>query len=260
MTAQPLDAATVDRILRDAGGRFDNGDLDRSGRVATIPVQPVGRSGLSGQVARVSITYDRPTATGPRSLIVKSATTEHTDAWQLAVAEARFLRWSGATRAWARTPAVLASDLDEVAGRCHLVLEDLGDAGFVRQIDGCTAEQTYTASDAITDPHQRWLGRELPPALRSLAPTVDSPATAFIGRWLTAYPGMWRYHARLAAPGYSFDRYVADFRTALVWVVATPLALHVRRLMSGDGSWPATFPILSRCVAAIDDWSALSGV
>lgn len=51
-----------------------------------------------------------------------------------------------------------------------------------------------------------------------------------------------------------------DLRIGLVWNLVVPLALHVRKVITEGTTWPTTFPILDRCVAAIEDWDALRAV
>lgn len=56
---------------------------------------------------------------------------------------------------------------------------------------------------------------------------------------------------------YDMERCVADLRPALLWIVASPLALHLHGIAQEGRRWPERFPILERCVAAIEDWESL---
>ncbi|MGH3719725.1 MAG: hypothetical protein ACRDRI_12990 [Pseudonocardiaceae bacterium] len=57
---------------------------------------------------------------------------------------------------------------------------------------------------------------------------------------------------------YLFDESLDDFRAALVWNLATPLALYVNKILTQGGRWRGELPILQRCLQAIEDWDALT--
>lgn len=57
---------------------------------------------------------------------------------------------------------------------------------------------------------------------------------------------------------YDMNTAVADLRPALLWVLGSPLALHIRGIITESRTWPTHFPILERCLTAIADWDALS--
>lgn len=60
--------------------------------------------------------------------------------------------------------------------------------------------------------------------------------------------------------GYDMNGAIAGLRPALFWILASPLALHIRGIAEGRRTWPSHFPILERCLAAIQDWDALSAI
>lgn len=70
-----------------------------------------------------------------------------------------------------------------------------------------------------------------------------------------------RYHLRRAALGAPEDEPDAELtalRAGLLWNIAMPLSLHVRRVMMQGRPWPEKFPILTRCLDAARDWDALA--
>jgi aminoglycoside/choline kinase family phosphotransferase len=283
----------------------------------------------------------------PRSIIVKHSSPEFTDSGALALAEARFYRERVPESAGVRVPRVYHCAIDEESGTCLLLLEDLGDAGFVRQLHGCAPGCAALALAEVSRLHGHWWNREPPASLGWMRAPVDAEISAFCGRWLRAYTGDWpavlgetpyllvrnfdalaerlsraprtvvhgdfhcqnmafrgteavtfidfqfvqwatamfdvgrflatslttetrraveadllrHYHDRLAehgVVGYGPAESADELRVALVWNLATPLALHVRGILTQGAQWRGELPILQRCVRAIEDWDALS--
>ena len=67
------------------------------------------------------------------------------------------------------------------------------------------------------------------------------------------------YHSILEAGGvgnYDFDQCLHDFRVALLWNLASPLVLHIMRIVITGGEWPARLPMLDRCMLAVRDWDS----
>lgn len=56
---------------------------------------------------------------------------------------------------------------------------------------------------------------------------------------------------------YDADSCVNDFRAALLWNLFTPVALHLTNVMEHGKEWPKQFPVIERCIEAINDWEAL---
>lgn len=324
-----------------------SGRLPADGRVIWVRPVPLSGSGLVGKVSRWELTYATADATGPASLIVKESSSFPESA-QFAEVEARFYQDLLPTYAGVGAPEPIATGRDQTSGRTVLLLEDLGDAGFVRQFDGCSGEQAKAALRHLAAFHAQWWGRALPSDTTWLRTPGNSLVGDFCRRWLRAYTGEWPaslgdvpsklvagfdriaerlatapltvvhgdFHSqnvRFGGPGddhpvrfldfqflqqacgavdvarflatslrtevrqeldsalvkqyyehllehgvedYDFDRCVADIRAAMLWNLATPLALHVLLIMTRNGSWPARFPILERCIAAIDAWGS----
>jgi hypothetical protein len=323
------------------------GAIGEGVRIAASEHAGVQSSGLVGCVERLHLSYDPPDAVGPRSVIVKIPATDSEAGRAFAAAEARFYRHRIAERCSLRAPRAYYCRLDQGTGGNCLVLEDLGEHGFVRQIDGCDREQASTAMGEIAKLHACRLGRPLPAELRWIRPVAASPARRFCRRWIRSYNGTWpealggapallrerfdelagrlasgtcaivhgdfhsqniafdgaggpprlidfqfvqhaspmvdvarflatslqtdlrraierdlldEYQASLRTHGagsYAVAEHLDELRAALLWNLALPLALHVRRVMAEGRPWPDRFPILERCLAAIHDWNAL---
>jgi hypothetical protein len=335
-------AAAVERMLRVAG-TIEAGVRVRSLRAGVAP-----GSGLLGRIGRIQLEYDPLEASGPRSLIVKSPAVEFEDSRALNAVEVEFYRQRIPKRSGIRAPEVYGWGLDEQTGRGYLLLEDVGDRGFVRQIDGCSAEQAEQAIGEIARLHARWWNDVLPAELGWICPPAESPVGRFAGRWIRSYAGEWpallagvagrlgegyeeigarlarsprtivhgdfhsgniafgpagvtlidfqfvqhasgmvdvarflatslrtdvrraieadvlrTYRTALAAGGVrpaDVDRCTDELRAALLWNVSIPLALHIRKVMTEGRPWSDSFPILERCLAAIDDWDALDHI
>lgn len=314
--------------------------------VAISAVEHASATGQLGQIQRVRLAYRPNNASGPSSVVVKATRVETQDADAFAVAEERFYAHHVADRCELRVPkffgAVTLPD-----GTRRLILEDLGHAGIVRQIDGCTPEQASAALREIAALHAAWWEEPLPPALSWIRSVGESPVGRFCRRWIGAYTGSWPavlgsaprllqerfdqvaaqvagspstvvhgdYHSQnivfgtATEPPTIFDfqfvhrascmvdvaRFLATsltidvrrahefalldcyqqalrthgivefdldgnldaFRAALIWNMATPLTLHLVRMATRGEEWAERFPILERCVAAIEDWDAL---
>lgn len=339
-----LTSGTLTSLLRDAGL------LDHSARVVSWSLTPTGGSGHFGRLDRVALAYEPPDAPGPPTLIVKSSIPHDTLDRALGATEARFYQDEIPEHCSLGAPRAYSCAVDEVSGEVVLILEDLGDGGFVRQIDGCSRDEAMAAMREIAKLHARWWGQPLPAELCWIRPPAQSPVGDLCRRWIGSYTGPWpetlgaaplvvreRFDelvARLASGAravvhgdfhsgnISFEREtgaprLVDFqfvqhasgmvdvarflatsltiearrslehdllgeyerslralgvagydvaadagllRTALLWNLATPLTLHLMNVSIRGVPWPARFPILERCLAAIDDWRALDPV
>lgn len=280
-------------------------------------------------------------------MIVKRSVSDSPYDPEFGTTEAQFYGHRVAEKCSLRTPRVYHCDLDDVTGQSCLILEDLGNHGFVRQIEGCSPEQAMMAIREIARLHARWWGQALPQDLEWIRPPAESPIGRFCRRWIEDYTGEWpgalgeapdvlrtrfnelasglakeprtiahgdfhsqniafgkqggrprvidfqfiqhasgmvdmarflatslqvdvrreiegdllgEYEASLRANGvrdYDVSRYLDDLRAAFVWNLASPLTFHVIAVMTRGKAWPQRFPILERCLAAIDDWDAL---
>lgn len=331
-----LTIADIENIL------LEQGLIDEGTRVISAAPSAPSASGLMGTVTRLRVVYDPPAATGPRTLILKTASDTSPLSRDMSQLEARFYAERIADAASINVPAAYYCRVEEPL----LLLEDLGESGFIPQIAGCSKTEALGAIREIAKLHARWWNGALPDTLRWIQSPLDSPAGHFCAHWLQSYNGSWppvlgpipeilqeRYAeigervgtapstivhgdfhsgnisfgldgrvtlvdfhrvehatgmadiARFLATSlqietrravetdllreylrclqsngvqeYDMDRCIADLRSALLWALASPLALHIRGIMQEGRDWPSHFPILERCLTAIDDWDAL---
>jgi hypothetical protein len=162
MADRPKNAATtsaewLDGVLR------QNGVLSSAG-VTGVSAKKLGEGvGIMAEVARLSITYDRPAGGAPASLIGKFPAT---DPVNLGVARALYLypREVGfytklAHHSPIRTPRLFHAELDMADQSFVLLLEDLHDATPGDQLAGLTAAQAEAAIVAIARLHGMWWGK-----------------------------------------------------------------------------------------------------
>ena len=166
------------------------GRLGSQVRVSGLRVSPMPSSGLVGSVDRILIDYSEP-CDAPTSLIRKYPSPAFADSRRFALTEASFYAQRLPERSGIRTPQVYHCGLDESESTSLLLLQDLGDRGFVRQIDGCGPAQALAVIEHIAVLHGSWWHHQDDAALSWLHTPQDSDVTAFCRRWLRAYPGRW---------------------------------------------------------------------
>ncbi|MBF6192149.1 MULTISPECIES: phosphotransferase [Nocardia] len=162
--------------------------LSSTEHVDDVAVHRLAQSGLVGEVLRLSIRYDRPSGSGPESLIFKEASDRFTESRHLAEVELGFYRYHEAHPTPIDVPAVLAQG---PAPAPWLLMEDLGDDGFVRQIDGCPPDLAFRAITALATMHAWGWNRALPADWDWLLPPANSPVGAICRRRLRGYGGDW---------------------------------------------------------------------
>src|SRR5947209_1380458 len=118
-------STAIEGLLRDAG------EIDEGTRVASLETEPVERAGLLGRIRRIRLGYHPPHGRGPRSVIVKSSLIESEDGRAFGAAESQFYRHRIAELCSLTVPRAYHCELDEETGESNLVLEDLGDGGFI---------------------------------------------------------------------------------------------------------------------------------
>ncbi|MGW6054441.1 phosphotransferase [Streptomyces sp. NPDC055189] len=168
-----------------------NGLLSSDGLVTGLRTGQLQGFGWVGQVERMWLDYAPDTEGAPRSVIIKRPSSTFTEGMTLAVAEARFYRTRALESADIRGPQIYHCAIGEQPGDCVLVLEDLGDQGFVDQLHGCSPEQAALALTEISRLHGHWWNREFPAALAWLGTPADADGSALCFRWLRAYTGEW---------------------------------------------------------------------
>jgi hypothetical protein len=67
------------------------------------------------------------------------------------------------------------------------------------------------------------------------------------------------YRACLHAQGihYPAHQCLQDYKAALLWNLLPPVALHLVNVTELGKPWPTQFPILQKCITAIEDWEAM---
>ncbi|MET9025949.1 phosphotransferase [Nocardia sp. NPDC004168] len=162
--------------------------LSSTDRIDDVAIHRLAQSGLVGEVLRLSISYGRPDTSGPDSLIYKQASDRFPESRHLAEVELGFYRYHETNPTPIDVPAVLARGLTPVP---WLLMEDLGDDGFVRQIDGCPPDLAFRAISALATMHVWGWNRALPAEWDWLLPPASSRVGTFCRRWLRGYSGDW---------------------------------------------------------------------
>jgi aminoglycoside/choline kinase family phosphotransferase len=184
-TLQPITTEMLETVLRRAGA------IGADSRIVSARSTPSAMMSLFGGVSRVHLEYERSDASGPASVIVKSSSTTGTDIRGLGRTEARFYLDRMPERSSIHAPPVYSCELDEQTGHTRLILGDMGEDGFVRQIDGCTRDQAMSAMHEIARMHAAWWGRPLPDSMQWVYPPPISWIGRFCYRQLRAYSGEW---------------------------------------------------------------------
>ncbi|MGD9880956.1 MAG: phosphotransferase [Reyranella sp.] len=167
----PKNAASVqpgwlDGVLR------GNGVL-RGSRIVGVTATDVGTGvGIMGEVARLSLEYDKPGNGAPATVVGKFPTADPTN---LGVARALYFYprevafyTKLAQHSPIRTPRLLHADLDMGDHSFVLLLEDLRDVTHGDQIAGLSPVQAEAAVTALARLHGAWWGKVDGPGLETL--------------------------------------------------------------------------------------------
>jgi hypothetical protein len=149
-----------------------NGVLTDS-RVTGVSAADLGTGvGIMGEVARLSIDYDKPANGAPATVVGKFPTADPTN---LGVARALFFYprevafyTKLAQHSPIRTPRLLHAELDMSDQSFVLLLEDLRDVTHGDQISGLTPTQAEAAVTALARLHGAWWGKVDSPGMESL--------------------------------------------------------------------------------------------
>jgi hypothetical protein len=162
------------------------GCIGAATRLIALEPTSVDGFGIVGTVCRLKFRYTGPA--GPATAVLKRPAVEFSESATFARAEARWYREDMPYRSGIRAPQVLAEgERDEN----WLLLEDLGDAGFVRQHAGCTPAQAAIALDEIAALHARWWQGDTAQPLGWPQVLARSAPTRFCRTWLEAYGSRW---------------------------------------------------------------------
>ncbi|MEU2424283.1 phosphotransferase [Streptomyces sp. NPDC007851] len=191
----PLGPSDVPTAPRDITPEFltralRRGGREATGRIAAVTVAGGRHAGMFGSVRRLRVRYTDPQAHGPRSVMLKLPSREFAESRAFGALEARLYLQRARLLPDARTAEVYYC-AEGGNGSVCLLLEDLGDAGFVRQYDGCTPDQASRALRAVAPVHARWWGRQLPGSAAWVRPPGQSLVGEFCRGWIHGYDGDW---------------------------------------------------------------------
>ena len=181
-----LTATWLTDALR-AGGVIDDATVTS----ATHEVLGEG-AGFIGQLARVSLTYDRAVEGAPATLIAKMpaldpGAREIAGLYGLYEREFRFYR-ELADEITFRTPSCYYSDGDAEKVEYILLLEDLGATGRAGdQVEGCTAAEANLALGQLAQHHARWWNDPRLTQIPWMQPGID----LVNGAMEQSYPAVW---------------------------------------------------------------------
>lgn len=322
--------AQLEHILRSAGR------LAPDTRILSVTPETIEGGGLVGNVQRLHVSYAH--TPGPGTFIVKLPSYQLTESAAFSQTEVCF--YQQASRWFPGIPAPICYAGDEN----YLLLEELHNGCFVKQLAGCNAAQAQLAIRQIAQLHAQWWDRTLPAGLHWVHALNTSPAGNFCTQRLQTYSGEWpallqpylpninnrlsklqsflmaaprtivhgdyhsqniffrednvtlidfqfiqqacgmldvarfiatslttelrrslehslleTYRACLHKQGilYPEQRCLQDYKAALLWNLLPPVALHLVKVMEAGKPWPAQFPILQKCITAIEDHGAM---
>ncbi|MEX2225613.1 MAG: oxidoreductase family protein [Dehalococcoidia bacterium] len=179
--------------------------------VTSVAHEVLGQgAGFIGQIARLTLTYDRPSEGAPTTLIAKMpaldpGARELAALYGLYEREYRFYNELAGEITF-RVARCYYSDGDAEAVRYVLLLEDLSSNGICGdQVAGCTSEQARTALAHLALHHARWWGHPRLTQIPWLQPGID----LVNGAMQHSYPQAWE--AALARFG---DRIPPPLRAA----------------------------------------------
>ena len=132
----------------------------RSGSVVSCAAEPLAAMSFTGVFRRLELSYDVDEPGLPRTLIAKFSTPDPEmraaiHAMGFYRREAAFYRELAATTP-VPVPVCYYAAVDEIDGRCVILLQDLTTARRGRSTDACSSAEIEHAIDAIAPLHARW--------------------------------------------------------------------------------------------------------
>lgn len=170
---QDITPAWLTTALRDGGYLED-------GTVTAADVKTIGEgSGFIGQLAHVTLTYDRPEPRAPKTLIAKMpgaspAGREIGNLFDFYHRELRFYR-EVAPEVELRTPALYYSAMNRDAAEYILLLEDMDPAQVGDHLAGCRIDEAETSIRALAAFHATWWESPRLEAFAEWMPQIDAP-------------------------------------------------------------------------------------
>ena len=195
MSASPLPGSTSDISTEWLNEVLGEAGVTDGSAVQGFEREVIGEgSGFVGELSRLSLTYDRADAAGPRSLIAKLPTADEAIR-SIALLfgwyehEVRFYE-EIAGQVELRTPKCYYSAMDVPAGRFALLLEDLAPARCGDQLASCSLDDAKLALSELAKLHAAWWNS---PRLEQLdwMPALDDGALQQI--LVTLYQQSWPY-------------------------------------------------------------------
>ena len=175
-TADAITAPWLTAALREHGVLSDTS-------VTVVAAEPLGvGTGFLGQLARLRLTYDRPDATAPPTMVAKLPSLDPggrqvSELFQFYDREVRFYRQL-AGRMPLRVPRCYATAADAGAGDYLLLLEDFGHLPMGDDAAGCTAVEAEVAIRTLAGLHRAfWESPEL--ERLDWVPMVNAPIHHF---------------------------------------------------------------------------------
>ena len=187
MTAEDFTPEWVTDALRSSGTLGDE-------RVTAVEATPVGEgAGFLGSLARLALTYDRPRAGAPATVVAKfPAVVEMNRAlalqYQVYEREARFFNEIKSTITAMPTPQAHYVDIKADTGNGVILLEDLdGRLRVGDQLAGASLKEAEQLMTQIADLHATWWGRSDEETI-AWVPAFDGPVWAMTAQTL---PSLW---------------------------------------------------------------------
>jgi aminoglycoside/choline kinase family phosphotransferase len=184
-TITELTPAWLTEALRAAGHLKD-------AAVEAVQVEPIGQGvGILCQLARLTLTYDRPVPAAPASLVAKLPTADPQTRGMVALfrfyeREVRFYAEVAPLLA-VRTPRCYFHDFDPARGDFILLLEDLSACRLGDQLAGASADELRLAVAELAKLHAAWWNS---PRLEAFpwVPVANDPVNK---AGLALYPQAW---------------------------------------------------------------------
>ncbi|HEY8919118.1 MAG TPA: hypothetical protein VIM87_21890, partial [Chitinophaga sp.] len=169
--------AQLENILRRAGR------LAPDTRILSVRPETLEGGGLVGNVQSLHVSYAH--TPGPGTFILKLPSHQLTESAAFSQTEACFYQQADRWFPGIHVPIYYAGDEN------YLLLEELHNGHFVKQLAGCNAAQAQLAIRQIAQLHAQWWDRNLPADLHWVQPLNTVPAGIFCTQRLQAYSGEW---------------------------------------------------------------------